>query len=201
MEIEIVFISPDYLKQVGKLAEKRYPDIKLGKGTKSDSKRLFRRLIRFQDIVLRSQSIMFKVSSPLFVYNDLKNKFSNITLSTFQLDISRIMFDIGDSFSDKHVAELSCLYKKVKSVLKSLLKEKIKDDSYLHYFLPMSVMVSYYINMNFLEVFEFRTRSESIILSEKTTELVDSIYGKLNQKIPELFSKQNLELFYSSKER
>ena len=127
----------------------------------------------------------------------LSSSFSEIFMKNcrisckFSFDLDNLSFEVDKSFTDKQKSDLSCIIKKVK-------KLDLTDDQLL-YFLPGCVLVNCNLVFNLLEMFEFffdisKRKTNSLI-----TALTDSMFNILLDVLPDIYSKQNLEVYMASK--
>ena len=201
MNVEIINICEQSTLSIAETAKKLYPDLKLGKLGSSVTQRLFKKLIRHRDIVLKTKSIMFNIKCPLFVYYEFQSLLANkLQIPRFSIiDSDNIEFDIDEKFSEKHTSLLTCLHKKVKFILKKIDTGSITDEQLL-YFLPMSIMISFPLVVDFLELFDILSIGKTHNCTKKMKSLISNIYEPINSKFPELFTTHSIEVYISSKE-
>jgi signal recognition particle GTPase len=199
MVVKLISYDPDPEVKICDLMKICYPEIKSDELNKNEIKRLIRRLIRLKDMTLRSVHVLVEFNCPIFVYNDMCRHLREIRFHNISFNLSDLSFEIPDKFNDKQTGQMTCLYKKVKSIIKSMTEGEIPNEDIIH-ILPMASMVTFYAHLDFLEIFEIISRIQRFNVHEKTTQITDEIFALVHEQFPCFFTKQNLEIFMANKE-
>jgi len=108
-------------------------------------------------------------------------------------------FDVSEKFTEEHISHLSCIYKKINSTFKNIDVKELSTEQML-YFLPMSINVTFYPILNFIEIFDILSLSHNYNLMDKTKELLMNILATLESEVPDVFTEENVNLYINSKE-
>ena len=192
MQVELKWYTSNYKDIIIDLTQKWYPETKSEKLSSTEYKRLIRKFVRQRDSILKTCVVYFTISCPLFVHQDLRCKSKNFQNYAPNLDIDNLSFDVDDKFTDPQKSYLSCIIKKIKKL--ELAEEQ------LIYFLPSCVLSECYIVFDFLELFEFFEMMSNYKCHPKILELSENMYNIILDVIPDIYSKQNLDIFLASKE-
>jgi len=198
LNVDISKICLNSTNCIIQLAIQRYPDIKSDNLTNAKVKRLLKRLIRNRDDILKMSCVSLVVKCPLFVYYELKTFCRNVKIPKYYIEDS-LQFDISEDFTEEQISHLSCIHKKVNSVLKSIDIEKLSTEQIL-YFLPMSVNVTFYLTLNFIEIFDMLSLSHQYNIMDKTNELLINMLETLEIEVPNVFTEENINLYINNKE-
>lgn len=196
MNIEIINFDPDPTLKIINLAKMCYPDIDADNLTKSELSRLIRKLIRLHDVLLQSMHVMITFNCPLFVYTDLNLNLKSIRFNKLDFNFPDISFDISDNFKDKQKSQVTCLFKKIHTIIKQSKDVPEKD---LIHILPMATNVSFNVYCDFLEIFNSISIIQKSNVHPMTISLINSLFNLLHNEFPDFFTDQNLEIFIANK--
>lgn len=173
-----------------------YPDLKIKDNCIDDIKRITRKMIKERSPFLYVHFIFFNVSIPIFLYEEL-NRIMNKKICTFiNVDIDNISFETNLKFNSKDELSLSNLFKKVKSSLKEL---EIPSWDNMKYFLPGSTIINTSLELSYIEIFEFLSKIPDKFNS-KLFDFGNLMFKLLNEKYPEIFNENNIEIYATTKE-
>ena len=198
MNVNINKICLNSIDCITQLAIQRYPDIKSDNLTNAKIKRLLKRLIRNKDCILKMSCVSFTIKCPLFVYYELKTFCRNVKIHKYYIK-EDFQFDVSEKFTEEHISHLSCIYKKINSTFKNIDVKELSTEQML-YFLPMSINVTFYPILNFIEIFDILSLSHNYNLMDKTKELLMNILATLESEVPDVFTEENVNLYINSKE-
>jgi hypothetical protein len=201
MMVTVKLHDPDPVQQLLEMTSIYHPYINVGKLNKNEKKRLFRKLIRQRDFVLQTIHSLVTFQCPIFVYHDMCQSFRDFRFSDFRFESDELSFEMIDGIDDAQINQVTCLFKKVKIVIKNLLSVgSLEKDICLRHCLPMSTIVEYNIYLDFLETFRMMSCLEDKILPQ-TKQILTEMYNILTEQCPDIFTKQNLDIYIASREK
>lgn len=200
MLVEIItYDPPDAVKKICELTKVCYPHIEVDKMNKNDIRRLIRKLIRDRDVILQTIHIMLRFDCPLFVYQDLRKHAPRIKFGSFNINHEEFAFDTPPGWDNNFTSQMTCLFKKVSSVIKYAKSNNISNDNIL-YAIPMGSIVNFCSYLDFIEIYDLITTIQNANTYNRTKDLVTELFELMCGEFPQFYSKQNMEIFLANKE-
>jgi hypothetical protein len=176
----------------------RYPDLKFDKNKPTDLKRLYRKLIRDRDPILKILSIILDIDMPLYlIYDLLRSDGWEELIISFKTE--KLSFDHSLNLTTSEENQLTCLFKKVSSIFKE--NNMLDDWNKVRHFLPLSTIVKTTFTLNPIQTYKLISwfLMHGVNPSE---DLYKELMISLSKNLSDIFNEQNLEVFMGvSKEK
>lgn len=193
MDVELIKVSENCLKDILESAIRIFPKIKLKSGDEERQKLLISKCIRSGEVSVFTHAIAtVEFSCSLIVARELESYSFDITQRT-HFDTEELSFIIPPIIESNEQANIifSKLMKKVICTYEAL---SVLDEEFdYRYILPGAVNTTVLVTSNFLEWLKILKLERYTKTSQELKDLCSEFYAVLNEICPLIFNKANLK--------